>query len=423
MQSSGGERQRTAIARALLSQPRLLLLDEPLASLDAERREEVLPYLESLRDRVAIPMVYVSHDFDEVLRLATHLVLMDGGRVVAQGGVGEMNLRPELRTIIGPDAVGAIVDGEVLAVDPSMGLARVRVGAGELRLRAGGSAPGARVRIQILARDVIVATRPPEGISVRNVLEGRITAVTGDDEQADLISIDIGAASVLARITKAATHDLALRPGMTAWALVKAVSLRGRSLAAGPPVQGTFRSARPQMHDARDMVVGTQSDGGLDPRIIGCRSGLPHHAEAHGMRSQEQILNGGAHREHLFDLGHLRVVAHDAAADHDHHGRAPDLGALDLELFLGRGRRALAPRLHHRIGEPLARSRVEHRESPGFEPAVIRCASGGLDQPRQLFGRGAGRGQPPGGRTRFNGFHQFHSSFPKLIRGVAGFRL
>src|ERR1700688_2389580 len=127
-QLSGGERQRVAIGRALLSQPRLLLLDEPLAALDAARRDEVLPYLETLRDHLAIPMVYVSHNFDEVLRLATHVVLMVAGVAVAQGGIGEMSLDPNLRAIIGPDAVGAIVDGAVLGTDSADGLARVRVG-------------------------------------------------------------------------------------------------------------------------------------------------------------------------------------------------------------------------------------------------------------------------------------------------------
>ncbi len=123
---SGGERQRVAIGRALLSQPSLLLLDEPLASLDAARREEVLPYLETLRDQLAIPMVYVSHNFDEVLRLASHVVLMESGHSVAGGEVGEMSLNQGLRAIIGADAVGAIVDGTVLGIDSSSGLMRVR---------------------------------------------------------------------------------------------------------------------------------------------------------------------------------------------------------------------------------------------------------------------------------------------------------
>ncbi|MDP9065941.1 MAG: molybdenum ABC transporter ATP-binding protein [Pseudomonadota bacterium] len=229
---SGGERQRVAIGRALLSQPRLLLLDEPLASLDAARREEVLPYLEKLRDQLAVAMVYVSHSFEEVLRLATHLVLMDGGKTIAQGSVGELSLNPELRAIIGADAVGAIVDGAVLGTDHLSGLSRVRVGNGELHVQLAPVAVGAKMRVQLLARDLIVATQPPQNLSVRNSLEGTITAVTGDDADADLIAIDIGGALIMARVTKSATRELALRPGLGVWALVKAVSLRSHSFAA-----------------------------------------------------------------------------------------------------------------------------------------------------------------------------------------------
>ncbi len=223
---SGGERQRVAIGRALLAQPRLLLLDEPLAALDAGRREEVLPYLETLRDRLAIPMVYVSHQFDEVLRLATHIVLMQAGTVVAQGGIGEMSLDRHLRTLIGPDAVGAILDGVVLGQDAASGLTRVRVGRGELKVQCPETRPGTILRVQLLARDIIVSTQMPQHLSVRNRLEGIVTAVAEDDAQSDLISIDIGGEKIMARVTRAATQELALAPGMPAWALVKSVSLR-----------------------------------------------------------------------------------------------------------------------------------------------------------------------------------------------------
>jgi molybdate transport system ATP-binding protein len=225
-QLSGGERQRVAIGRALLSQPRLLLLDEPLASLDASRREEVLPYLESLRDQLAIPMVYVSHNFDEVLRLATHLVLMDSGKTLAQGGLGEMSLHPGLRAIIGADSVGAIVDGVVLGSDPASGLTRVRVGAGELKVQSAPVRAGAKLRVQLLARDLIVATQPPLNLSVRNILKGTVNAVTDDEGDSDLIAIDIGSTVIISRVTKAATRELKLAPGLPVWALVKAVSLR-----------------------------------------------------------------------------------------------------------------------------------------------------------------------------------------------------
>ena len=228
---SGGERQRVAIGRALLSQPALLLLDEPLASLDASRRSELLPYLESLRDELAIPMAYVSHDFDEVLRLATHLVLLDRGRTIAHGDIMTMSLNTELRAIIGADAVGAIIEGVVLGGDADTSLRRVRVGRGELRIEAAALAdaaePGSTLRVQLLARDLIVATSAPRDLSVRNVLEGTVHQVAGDSGGSDLITIDIGGALILARITHAATRELSLAPGRRVWALVKSVSLRG----------------------------------------------------------------------------------------------------------------------------------------------------------------------------------------------------
>ena len=232
---SGGERQRVAIGRALLSQPRLLLLDEPLASLDTARREEVLPYLETLRDQLAIPIVYVSHNFDEILRLATHIVLLESGQTVAQGGVGEMSLNPQIRAIIGADAVGAIIDGTVLGVDASSGLTRVQVGTGELMVQAAHVAIGAKLRVQLLARDLIVATQSPQYLSVRNSLAGVVTTVANDDANSDLIGIDIGGTGIMARVTKAATRELSIAPGLRVWALVKAASLRARPISNASP--------------------------------------------------------------------------------------------------------------------------------------------------------------------------------------------
>ncbi len=231
-QLSGGERQRVAIGRALLSQPNLLLLDEPLASLDSARREEVLPYLENLRDQLAVPMVYVSHDFDEVLRLATHVVLMEQGRAIAQGAVGDMSLNANLRSIIGADAVGAIIDGMVLGVDESSGLTRVSAGRGELKVQAPHLAAGATMRLQLLARDLIVATQRPQNLSVCNMLSGVIASLSRDDTDSELIAIDIGGTLIMARVTTAAARELGLAPGLPVWALVKSVSLRGHSFAA-----------------------------------------------------------------------------------------------------------------------------------------------------------------------------------------------
>ncbi|HEX6240574.1 MAG TPA: TOBE domain-containing protein, partial [Polyangiales bacterium] len=225
---SGGEKQRVALGRALLSQPRLLLLDEPLASLDLARREEVLPWLEKLRDNFALPIVYVSHQFDEVLRLATRVVLLDAGTVVADGDIATVSREPMLRAIVGAESVGAVVAGNVERVDAA-GLAMLRVGDAEILVEL--DAPvGQRIQVQVLARDVILATEPPRGLSVRNVVAARVVSVTHDSGRAVLVELDIGrATTLLARITERASAELALAPGRQVWALIKAASLRGHA--------------------------------------------------------------------------------------------------------------------------------------------------------------------------------------------------
>ena len=232
---SGGERQRVALGRALLAQPRLLLLDEPLASLDAARRDEVLPYLERLRDQWQLPMLYVSHQFDEVLRLATHLVLMEQGSVVAAGSLAEMALHPALGRLAGEAAVGAVLDSTVTAVDGDTGLASITAGSGSLRVPAGGLVPGAPVRLQLLARDVILATEPPHGLSVRNALVGTVTAMQAGSAHSQQVAVDVGGVTVLARVTSLAVAELQLAPGMPVWVLVKAVSLRAAAHGSGGP--------------------------------------------------------------------------------------------------------------------------------------------------------------------------------------------
>ena len=233
-QLSGGERQRVALGRALLAQPRLLLLDEPLASIDVARREEVLPYLEALRDRLSIPMVYVSHQFDEILRLATHVVLLEGGRVLAEGPVDEMSLYAELQSIVGPDLVGAVVEGVVTRLNPEAGSAELAVGTGTLQVSLRDVPLGARVRLQLLARDIILATQPVQGLSVRNALASTVIAIDDDDFGAVLVRVDVGGAIVLARISQSARRALDLRPGDAVWTLVKAVSTRGHAFRLPP---------------------------------------------------------------------------------------------------------------------------------------------------------------------------------------------
>lgn len=232
-QLSGGERQRVCLGRALLSQPALLLLDEPLAALDTARREEVLPYLEKLRDNLSIPMVYVSHQFDEVLRLATHVVLMDAGHVIAQGTSSEISLVPQLRGIVGPESVGAVVDGIVTRVDGSCGMAELRVGSGSLNVSVTSVSVGERVRVQLLARDIILAIEEPRGLSVRNQLRGTITSIVDDEKDARLVTVDVGGAAILSRVTRQAVEALELQNEASVWVLVKAVSTRGHAFRLG----------------------------------------------------------------------------------------------------------------------------------------------------------------------------------------------
>ena len=239
-QLSGGERQRVSLGRALLSQPSLLLLDEPLAALDAARREEVLPYLEALRDRLSIPMVYVSHQFEEVVRLATHVVVMEAGSVVAQGSLSEVSLSAELRAIVGPDAVGSVLDGKVVHVEATRGtsdfqLVDLQLGRGVLHVTARDTHVGTAVRVQLLARDIIIALQPPQGLSVRNALEGTIVELSDDPhDDAVLVSVDIGDGTLLSRVTHGAVSALGLTPGLRVWCLVKAVSTRGHAFRVGP---------------------------------------------------------------------------------------------------------------------------------------------------------------------------------------------
>ena len=145
----------------------------------------------------------------------------------------EISLHPQLRAIVGPEAVGAVLIGAIEAADAATGLATLRIGANVLRVALRGAQVGAHVRVQLFARDIILATSRPEGLSVRNELAGTIARVTPDDEDTDLVHIDVGDAAVLARVTRAATAALQLKPGLPVWALVKAASIRGHAFVAG----------------------------------------------------------------------------------------------------------------------------------------------------------------------------------------------
>jgi molybdate transport system ATP-binding protein len=222
---SGGERQRVAIARALATGPRLLLMDEPLASLDLERKREVLPYLERLHDELEIPVLYVSHSPDEVARLADHLVALESGRVIASGALGDLLARLDLPLRLGEDA-GTILEGVIAEVDTAWHLARVAFPGGALWTRDQGLPAGQRVRVRVLARDVSLARTAPERTSIQNVLEGRIDEVADDQHPSSALArIRIGPSLLVARLTKRAVSELEVAPGQKVWVQVKSVAL------------------------------------------------------------------------------------------------------------------------------------------------------------------------------------------------------
>ena len=224
-QLSGGERQRVAIARAIAMKPKLLLMDEPLASLDAARRQEIFPWLTKLRDELQMPMLYVTHSTEEVTRLADHLVVLDQGQVKAQGPVGSVLTQVVNPVVVGEDA-GALIEGCIGAVDTQWHLSRVDFEGGCVWMRDAGLPVGKAVRIRILARDVSLATTEPHNSSIQNQLRGSIQSMTPDVHPSQvMVVLKCGAEEVLARVTKRAVDELSLQLGQPVWAQVKSVAL------------------------------------------------------------------------------------------------------------------------------------------------------------------------------------------------------
>jgi len=227
---SGGEKQRVAIGRALLASPRVLLMDEPLASLDAPRKGEILYYIERLRDETKLPILYVSHAIDEVVRLADQVVLLSEGRVRAAGPVGEMAGRMELRPFLGRFEGGAVIEARVAEQDLDMGLARLQFAGGELFAPDVDALIGASVRVRIRARDVALALTRPADVSLLNVLAGTVTAV-GDEAGASVdVQLDVSGTPLLARITRKSVAALGIAPGRRVYALIKAVAIDRHSV-------------------------------------------------------------------------------------------------------------------------------------------------------------------------------------------------
>ena len=218
---SGGEKQRVAIGRALLSAPRLLLMDEPLAALDEERKAEILPYLERLRDESAIPIVYVSHSVSEVARLADRVVMLDGGRVTSTGTPSDIFSHAQDRR----DA-GAVLTGRVTSVDAAHRLVTVGLSGGEILVPNADVEPGRLVRLHLPERDVLVATQRPEGLSALNMLEGIVVAIEPDGEGMMRIRMACGTDVILARITALSVERLQLKPTLPVFAVIKTVALQ-----------------------------------------------------------------------------------------------------------------------------------------------------------------------------------------------------
>jgi molybdate transport system ATP-binding protein len=224
---SGGERQRVAIARALLANPRLLLMDEPMASLDAGRKGEILPYLERLRDELRLPIVYVSHSVDEVTRLADTVVLLDRGRVVAADTVEALTARLDFRAMTEVAEAGAVLATRVAAHDPEFGLTRLAFAGARMQVPAVDLPVGTPVRVRVQARDVALALTPPHDVSVLNVLPATIREFgpAGGPSGAYMdVLLDAGA-PLIARLTRRSVRNLGLRPGSQVYAMIKAVSL------------------------------------------------------------------------------------------------------------------------------------------------------------------------------------------------------
>nr|WP_218626599.1 molybdenum ABC transporter ATP-binding protein [Pseudomonas sp. dw_358] len=224
---SGGERQRVGIARALLTSPRLLLMDEPLAALDSQRKAEILPYLERLHDELDIPVVYVTHAHDEVARLADHLVMLEDGKLLASGPVGATFARLDLPTALQDDA-GVVVQGRVSGYDPAYQLLTLTLPQCTLSVKVAHTMlpMGTPVRFKVQARDVSLSLSGDDPSSILNRLPVTVTATLPAHHPAHVIvSLDAAGTPMLARITRYSSDALGVQPGKVLWAQIKSVAL------------------------------------------------------------------------------------------------------------------------------------------------------------------------------------------------------
>ncbi|MBK4217832.1 molybdenum ABC transporter ATP-binding protein [Paracoccus caeni] len=224
---SGGERQRVALGRAMLSRPRMLLMDEPLAALDEARKAEIMPYLERLRDETRLPILYVTHSPAEVARLATTVALIRDGRITASGPAAQILSDPATAPLLGLREAGAILTARVAGQED--GLTRVDSAAGPLWLARTDLPQGRDLRLRILAQDVMLALQRPEGISALNILAASVRDLTATDGGI-LVRLDAGPEVILSRITTRSANALALAPGKPVYAVLKTVSVAPGSI-------------------------------------------------------------------------------------------------------------------------------------------------------------------------------------------------
>lgn len=232
---SGGEKQRVAIGRALLSDPRVLIMDEPLANLDQARRNDILPYLDRLCAEAGIPILYVSHSIEEVARLSNTLVILSEGRTPAFGPVADMLARTDLGRATGRHEAGALLEGTISRIDRDWGLTHVDIGGALLQIPDLEAEPGTVVRLRIRARDVALATAKPEGLSIRNAFEAEIVSISEESGPYAEILCEVSGQTVRARITRASVHDLGLAAGKPVTVLIKSVAIDRRQRTPAPP--------------------------------------------------------------------------------------------------------------------------------------------------------------------------------------------
>lgn len=230
---SGGERQRVAIGRALLSQPRVLLMDEPLSALDRGAKEEILPYLEALHESLDIPILYVSHDIGEASRLADRMIVLSKGEVVAEGSIDDVLQRLDLRPETGRFEAGVVLKAKVSSLNADYQTTRLDLDGQTITIPGADLPVGQEIRLRIRARDVSLATEKPVGISIRNILSGTISEIVEETDSAFAETlIDIGGSRIRARITREALAEMQLQSGMPVYALVKSVSFDRRTMVA-----------------------------------------------------------------------------------------------------------------------------------------------------------------------------------------------